>query len=122
MTDRAVGADSKAQEETTGRKVILLLLLAGAAGVAAFGFLGFSPNRILSAKPIYLWQASPGLTAVGIGLGAALIAAARDAGIRITLLDTCYLAGGIGRPLEGVQLRFGDGDAATWAGRVDTLG
>lgn len=54
-------------------------------------------------------------------LGAALITAARDAGIRITLLDTCYLAGGIGRPLEGVQLRFGDGDAAAWAVRVDGL-
>ena len=29
-------------------------------------------------------------------MGAALIAAAREAGIRITLLDTCYLHGGIG--------------------------
>ena len=32
-------------------------------------------------------------------MGDALIAAAREAGIRITLLDTCYLAGGIGEPL-----------------------
>jgi formiminoglutamate deiminase len=54
-------------------------------------------------------------------LGAALIAAARDAGIRITLLDTCYLAGGIGTPLEGAQLRFGDGDAVAWADRADML-
>jgi formiminoglutamate deiminase len=56
----------------------------------------------------------------------ALIEAARQAGIRITLLDTCYLAGGLtmdGRqqPLEGVQLRFGDGDAAAWAARVAEL-
>ncbi|MGW5366534.1 formimidoylglutamate deiminase [Actinopolymorpha pittospori] len=50
-----------------------------------------------------------------------LIAAARDAGLRITLLDTCYLAGGIGAPLTGVQERFGDGDAARWAARVDSL-
>ncbi|RAY13499.1 formimidoylglutamate deiminase [Actinomadura craniellae] len=54
-------------------------------------------------------------------LGEALIAAASDAGIRITLLDACYLTGGIGRPLEGVQLRFGDGTAASWARRVDAL-
>lgn len=51
----------------------------------------------------------------------ALRAAARDAGLRLTLLDTCYLAGGIDRPLDGVQRRFGDGDAARWAERVDLL-
>lgn len=54
-------------------------------------------------------------------MGEALIAAASDAGIRITLLDTCYLTGGIGRPLAGPQLRFGDGTAGNWARRVDGL-
>jgi formiminoglutamate deiminase len=54
-------------------------------------------------------------------MGTAVVAAAGEAGIRITLLDTCYLAGGFGRPLEGPQLRFGDGDAETWAGRADAL-
>ncbi|GAA4127635.1 formimidoylglutamate deiminase [Actinomadura keratinilytica] len=54
-------------------------------------------------------------------MGEALIAAAADAGIRITLLDTCYLTGGIGRPLQGAQLRFGDGTAGDWARRVDSL-
>ena len=45
-------------------------------------------------------------------MGHALVRAARDAGLRITLLDTCYLAGGLeATPLEGVQRRFGDGDA-----------
>ncbi|MBA3251968.1 MAG: formimidoylglutamate deiminase, partial [Geodermatophilaceae bacterium] len=48
---------------------------------------------------------------------AALADAAAAAGIRITLIDTCYLTGGIGRPLEGAQLRFGDGDADRWAAR-----
>ena len=47
--------------------------------------------------------------------------AARDAGLRIALLDTCYLAGGIGEPLAGVQQRFGDGDADGWAARADAL-
>jgi formiminoglutamate deiminase len=54
-------------------------------------------------------------------MGEALLAAAADAGVRITLLDTCYLTGGFDRPLEGAQLRFGDGDADGWAGRVDAL-
>ena len=54
--------------------------------------------------------------------GEALIAAAGDAGIRITLLDACYLAGGFDEPLQGAQLRFSDGDAAQWADRVSALG
>jgi len=54
-------------------------------------------------------------------MGEALIAAAQSAGIRITLLDACYLDGGVGAPLQGPQLRFGDGDADGWAGRVSEL-
>jgi formiminoglutamate deiminase len=54
-------------------------------------------------------------------MGAALIEAATHVGVRLTLLDTCYLAGGIGEPLQPSQQRFSDGDAAAWATRVDTL-
>src|SRR4051812_38476201 len=54
-------------------------------------------------------------------MGEALIAAAREAGVRIALLDTCYLAAGIGRAPEGVQARFSDGDADAWASRVEAL-
>ncbi|WP_026415233.1 formimidoylglutamate deiminase [Actinomadura oligospora] len=54
-------------------------------------------------------------------MGEALIEAADAAGIRITLLDTCYLTGGLGQPLTGAQLRFGDGSAGDWARRVDSL-
>ena len=54
-------------------------------------------------------------------IGRAVIEAAREAGIRITLLDTCYLHGGIGREADGVQLRFSDGSADAWAERVDGL-
>ncbi|MGD9961554.1 formimidoylglutamate deiminase [Nocardioides sp.] len=54
-------------------------------------------------------------------MGHALIAAAEQAGLRMTLLDTCYLAAGIGRAPEGVQRRFDDGDAHRWAERVDAL-
>ncbi len=54
-------------------------------------------------------------------MGEALIAAAAEAGIRITLLDTCYLASGFGRAPEGVQERFSDGDAHAWAERASAL-
>ncbi len=39
----------------------------------------------------------------------------------MTLLDTCYLAGGFDEPLSEPQLRFGDGSADGWAQRVDAL-
>ena len=54
-------------------------------------------------------------------MGHALVAAARDAGIRIALLDTCYLSSGFGAPVEGVQVRYSDGTADAWAERVDGL-
>lgn len=48
----------------------------------------------------------------------ALEQAARDAGIRLTLLDTCYVSSGFGKPPEGVQLRYSDGTAQAWAERA----
>jgi formiminoglutamate deiminase len=54
-------------------------------------------------------------------MGAAMIDAAAAAGIRITLLDTCYLHGGIGVEPDPVQQRFGDGDALDWATRTSDL-
>jgi formiminoglutamate deiminase len=53
---------------------------------------------------------------------AALAAAANEAGIRLTLLDTCYLQADVdGAPLAGPQLRFGDGSWAHWADRIARL-
>jgi formiminoglutamate deiminase len=54
-------------------------------------------------------------------MGLALVNAARDVGIRIALLDACYLASGIGAAPEGVQRRFSDGDAGGWASRLERL-
>ena len=58
-------------------------------------------------------------------MGEALFAAASEAGIRITLLDTLYLHGGLGAdgyvaPV-GVQRRFRDADVDAWAERVSSL-
>ena len=46
-------------------------------------------------------------------MGRAVLAAAGAAGLRITLLDACYLEGGLAR--------FRDRDAAAWAERVDAI-
>jgi formiminoglutamate deiminase len=55
-------------------------------------------------------------------MGHALVQAASEAGVRLTLLDACYLQGGLdGRPLEGPQLRFGDGDVDAWSSRIADL-
>lgn len=83
------------------------MALAGISCVGEFHYLHHRPGGAPYADPN--------------AMGEALIAAAADAGIRITLLDTCYLTGGIGRPLAGPQLRFGDGTAGNWARRVDSL-
>ncbi|GII61716.1 formimidoylglutamate deiminase [Sphaerisporangium krabiense] len=83
------------------------MALAGITGVGEFHYLHHGEGGRPYADPN--------------AMGHALIEGARDAGIRITLLDACYLTGGIGAPLDGAQLRFGDGDAHRWAGRVDDL-
>jgi formiminoglutamate deiminase len=54
-------------------------------------------------------------------MGEAIIQAAGEAGIRLTLLDACYLHGGIGEAPDGEQRRFADADAHAWAARVDAL-
>ncbi len=62
------------------------------------------------------------LHALGNELGQAVIDAAREVGIRLTLLDACYLRGGLdGRLLRDAQLTFSDGDAERWAKRIDEL-
>jgi formiminoglutamate deiminase len=55
-------------------------------------------------------------------MGEAVAEAAGRAGVRLTLIDTCYLRAGLdGRPLEGAQVRFGDGDAEAWAERAGAV-
>ena len=58
-------------------------------------------------------------------MGAALIQAATEAGIRLTMLDVCYLAGGLAAtghlPLDPAQTRFTDGDVDHWQQRVSLL-
>ncbi|MGW2051083.1 formimidoylglutamate deiminase [Streptomyces sp. NPDC001858] len=90
------------------------------------------------ARAVYAEMALAGITAVGEfhylhhahggtpyadpnAMGEALIEAAADAGIRITLLDTAYLSSGFGQAPNAHQLRFSDGDADAWAERCSLL-
>ncbi|WP_326796239.1 formimidoylglutamate deiminase [Streptomyces sp. NBC_01808] len=90
------------------------------------------------ARAVYAEMALAGITCVGEfhyvhhapggaryddpnAMGHALIAAAAAAGIRLTLLDTAYLAAGFGQPPGRHQLRFSDGDADAWAERAGAL-
>ena len=51
----------------------------------------------------------------------ALARAAVAAGIRLTLLDTCYLSSGFGAPVQSEQARFTDGSADAWLTRWHSL-
>jgi formiminoglutamate deiminase len=84
------------------------MALAGITAVGEFHYLHHEPDGTPYADPNEM--------------GRALLAAAGEAGIRMTLLDACYLHGGFDEPLSATQRRFGDGDADRWAERVDALG
>jgi formiminoglutamate deiminase len=89
------------------RAVFAEMALAGITCVGEFHYLHHAPGGVAYERPN--------------AMGEALFTAAAEAGIRITLLDTCYLTGGIGIPLAGVQRRFGDADAAAWRERASAL-
>ena len=101
------------------------------------------PDSYLSlARAVFAEMAQAGYTVVGEfhylhhdlhgrryadpnAMGRALIQAATEAGVRLTLLDTCYLAGGLAAtghlPLDPVQTRFSDGDVDRWQARISLL-
>jgi formiminoglutamate deiminase len=58
-------------------------------------------------------------------MGKALIQAATEVGIRLTLIDACYLSGGLTAtghlPLDAIQQRFADSDVDHWRTRVSLL-
>ena len=84
------------------------MALAGICAVGEFHYLHHDP----AGRP----YADPN------AMGEALAEAAGRAGVRLTLIDTCYLRAGLdGRPLAGAQVRFGDGDAGAWAERAGAL-
>ncbi len=93
------------------RAVYAEMALAGMSCAGEFHYLHHQPDGHPYADPN--------------AMGQALVQAAAEAGLRLTLLDTCYLTGGLDRsgvlPLAGPQVRFSDRDAVRWADRVEEL-
>lgn len=83
------------------------MVLCGVTSIGEFHYLHHGPGGARYADPNEM--------------GHVLREAADVAGARLTLLDTCYLRGGIDVSLEGVQRRFDDGDAESWANRVSMM-
>lgn len=93
------------------RAVYAEMALSGVSTVGEFHYLHHAPGGQHYGDPNAMSEA--------------LRHAAAEAGIRLTVLDTCYLSGGLDSaghtPLTGPQLRFGDRDAEAWATRLETL-
>lgn len=94
------------------RAVYAEMALAGITAVGEFHYLHHAPGGTPYADPN--------------AMGEALIAAADEAGIRITLLDTAYVSAAIGDKHSGKapdrhQQRFSDGTTQAWAERASLL-
>lgn len=84
------------------------MALAGITTVVEFHYLHHGPDGVPYDNPAEMGQV--------------LVEAARQAGVGLVLLDTCYLQADVdGTPLAGPQLRFGDGDVDAWARRAQLL-
>lgn len=96
---------------TLARATYAEMALAGVTSVGEFHYVHHTPDGTPYVNPN--------------AMGEALQQAAREAGVRLTLLDTCYLAGGLTadghQPLAPEQRRFGDGDVSRWAERVSRM-
>jgi formiminoglutamate deiminase len=87
------------------------MVLAGVTRVGEFHYLHHAPGGTPYADPNAMAEA--------------LRQAAVDAGLQLTLLDACYLSGGLGPdghlPLDPVQRRFADADVDAWQDRFALL-
>ena len=93
--------------EELATAVFAEMVVAGFSSVAEFHYVHHQPGGKAYPEPH--------------AMELALARAAAAAGIRLTLLDTLYLAGGIGMPLSQEQARFGDGDVHAWLDRLASL-
>ncbi|THJ68016.1 formimidoylglutamate deiminase [Arthrobacter echini] len=110
---RAAGALTPELYEELATAVYAEMVTVGFTSVAEFHYVHHRPDG----SPY--GQGTDGADPHAMEL--ALARAAVQAGIRLTLLDTCYLAGGFGTPLDDVQRRFSDGTAVHWLERLASL-
>lgn len=83
------------------------MLTAGYTTVGEFHYVHHQPDRQLYENPNAMAEA--------------VLAAGRDAGIRVVLLMTAYAQGGFNQPLEEGQKRFCDSSVDVYLQRVDDL-
>lgn len=93
--------------EQVATAVYAEMVAAGWTSVAEFHYVHHRPDGVAYEQPH--------------AMELALARAARNTGIRLTLLDVCYLSSGFGSPLTDEQTRFADGSAAAWLRRFDSL-
>lgn len=93
--------------EQLATAVFAEMVVAGFSSVAEFHYVHHQPDGTPYPQPH--------------AMELALARAATAAGIRLTLLDTLYLAGGIHAPLSAQQKRFGDADVHAWLDRLHDL-
>ncbi|MGW9403988.1 formimidoylglutamate deiminase [Arthrobacter sp. NPDC055585] len=103
---QAAAALTPALYEELATAVYAEMVTAGYTSVAEFHYVHHMPD---------------GSPYRGHAMELALGRAAQAAGIRLTLLDTCYLTGGFNEPLSDGQLRFSDGSAGAWLDRLKDL-
>ncbi|MFC9354577.1 formimidoylglutamate deiminase [Arthrobacter sp. NPDC057013] len=109
---RSAGELTPEKYEKLATAVFAEMVVAGFSSVAEFHYVHHQPDgRPYAGKH---------------GMELAVARAAMAAGIRLTLLDTLYLAGGIGAggaaaPLSEEQVRFGDAGAHGWLERLGAL-
>ncbi|MBM6590729.1 formimidoylglutamate deiminase [Brevibacterium sp. RIT 803] len=89
--------------ETVARAVFAEMLAGGYTSVGEFHYVHHTPDGTPYANPHAMERA--------------LARAATSAGLRIRLLDTCYLTGGIDTDLSEEQARFGDGGIDSYMDR-----
>jgi osmoprotectant transport system permease protein len=70
-------------------QVLFALVIGSAVAVATSGFVGYAPNRLVSGKPIALWEAAGGPSTAGVALLGGM------------LLVTCFTSPG--KPLHSAQ-------------------
>lgn len=97
-----------ASYERLATEVFAEMLRAGITTVGEFHYLHHQPDGTPYANPHAMEQA--------------LISAALEVGIRLTLLDACYLTSEVdGSNVTSLQRRFSDGSSEAWATRVQDL-
>ncbi|MBG6217375.1 formiminoglutamate deiminase [Arthrobacter sp. CAN_A6] len=105
---RAAGALTPAGYEELATAVYAEMVTTGWSSVAEFHYVHHQPDGTPYEGDRHAMELALGRAAV-------------RAGIRLTLLDTCYLTGGFGQPPGPGQHRFTDDDAPAWLARLADL-